>query len=76
MNRPNTPIKRQRLSHWQENNLNVYELTMDKQNVFYPHNTLYSNKQKKNIDKLMIHTSGWMKLKSITLRERCKQFHL
>lgn len=62
-----------RLSHWQENNLNVCELKMDKQNVFYPYNTIYSNT---NIEKLLIHTSGWMKLKSITLRERCKQFHL
>lgn len=61
-----------RLSHWQENNLNVCELIMDKQNVFYPYNTIYSNT---NIEKLLIHTSGWMKLKSITLRERCKQFH-
>ena len=32
--------KRQRLSHWQENNLNVCELIMDKQNVFYPYNTI------------------------------------
>ena len=56
-----------RLSHWQENNLNVCELIMDKQNVFYPYNTIYSNT---NIEKLLIHTSGWMKLKSITQRER------
>lgn len=73
---PNTPIKkRQRLSHWQENNLNVCELIMDKQNVFC-HTTQFVKTQRRgNIEKLLLHTSGWMKL-SITQRERCKQLHL